>query len=76
MPFQIKNGKEVLAIIIEHDFEKEGIHFCTPNEYSQQLAYMHHPEGKIIEPHVHNTVHRQVYYTQEVLFIKKGKVQP
>ena len=23
MPFQIKNGKEVLAIIIEHDFEKE-----------------------------------------------------
>jgi len=36
---------------------------------------MKHPKGKIIEPHVHNPVPREVHYTQEVLFIKKGKVQ-
>jgi mannose-6-phosphate isomerase-like protein (cupin superfamily) len=33
---------------------------------------MHHPAGKVIEPHVHNPVPREVQYTQEVLFIKKG----
>jgi hypothetical protein len=36
---------------------------------------MHHPIGKIIEPHVHNPVLREVTYTQEVLFIKKGKLR-
>jgi len=36
---------------------------------------MHHPAGKIIEPHVHNPVPREVHYTQEVLFIKRGKIR-
>ena len=36
---------------------------------------MKHPKGKTIQPHVHNPVKREVHYTQEVLFIKKGKLQ-
>jgi mannose-6-phosphate isomerase-like protein (cupin superfamily) len=68
------NGK-LLAIIIPTEFDKPGIHFFTSNDLSQQLAYMHHPSGKIIEPHVHNPVLREVQYTQEVLFIKKGKLR-
>lgn len=75
MPFFIKDKEQVLAIIIGHDFNEEGVHFCTPDDYSQQLAYMHHPKGKIIEPHVHNLVNREVHYTQEVLFIKEGKLR-
>jgi hypothetical protein len=63
---------QLIAIIVSGQFSKPGIHFFTPNELSQQLAYMHHPTGKIIEPHVHNLVPRQVQYTQEVLFIRKG----
>nr|WP_258560849.1 hypothetical protein [Cylindrospermopsis raciborskii] len=31
--------------------------------------------GKIIQPHVHNPVPREVIYTQEVLFIKRGKLR-
>ena len=50
----------------------EGVDFITPSEYSQQVAYMHHPKGKLIDAHVHNLVHRNVVMTQEVLFIKKG----
>lgn len=68
------NGK-LLAIIIPTEFDEPGIHFFTSNDLSQQLAYMHHPSGKIIEPHVHNPVLREVQYTQEVLFIKKGKLR-
>ena len=63
---------ETLAIIIKSDFEKDGIEFFTPDDYSQQLAYMKHPKGKIIVPHVHNEVKRQVHLTQEVLVIKSG----
>jgi hypothetical protein len=65
----------ILAIVIPHDFSKPGIHFFTPHEFSQQLAYMSHPAGKIIDPHIHNVVSREVGLTQEVLFIKKGKLR-
>ncbi len=33
---------------------------------------MEHAAGKLIAPHVHNPVPREVHYTQEVLFIRKG----
>jgi hypothetical protein len=51
------------------------VHFFTPAEFSQQLGYIRHPAGKMIEPHVHNSVAREVYFTQEVLFIKRGKLR-
>lgn len=72
---EIKYNDEILAIIVRNDFSKEGIAFFTPNDFSQQLAYMKHPEGKVIHPHVHNAVERVVHFTKEVLFIKKGKLR-
>lgn len=72
---KIVHNDEIIAIIIRHDFEKQGIHFFTPNSFSQQLAYMKHPEGKVIEPHTHNAVPREVVYTQEVLFLKRGRLR-
>ena len=36
---------------------------------------MKHPAGKIIQPHVHNSAQRQVQFTKETLFIRKGKVR-
>lgn len=66
---------KLLAIIIRSDYRKEGIEFFTPNEFSQQLAYMNRPAGYKIAPHVHNKIQREVFYTQEVLFIKSGKVK-
>ncbi len=71
----IKKKDKTIAIIIRNDHQCEGIDFITPDEYSQQVAYMHHPEGKVIAAHVHNLVHRNVVMTQEVLFIKKGKIR-
>lgn len=71
----ITRDGQLLAIILSHNFQKPGIHFFTDNRFSQQLAYMSHPAGKKIEPHVHNKVERQVHYTQEVLFIRKGRLR-
>jgi hypothetical protein len=64
-----------LAIIIRHDFHKDGIEFLTPQSYSQQLGYMNRPQGYVIPPHMHNSVPREVEFTKEVLFIKSGKVR-
>lgn len=71
----IKKKDKLLAMIIKNNYNCEGVDFITPNEYSQQVAYMHHPAGKVIDAHVHNLVHRNVVQTQEVLFIKKGKLR-
>ena len=75
---QVENKKKkdkLLAMIIRNDYICEGVDFITPSEYSQQVAYMHHPTGKVIDAHVHNLVHRNVVLTQEVLFIKKGRLR-
>ena len=71
----LKVGDQLLAVIVSRDFDKPGIHFFTPDDLSQQLAYMRHPAGKVIDPHVHNPVDRSVQYTQEVLFIKRGRLR-
>jgi len=71
----ISIDKQVLAIIISPRFREPGIHFFTPDDSPQQLAYMHHPVGKEILPHVHNPVPREILFTQEVLFIKNGKLR-
>ena len=71
----IQHKTHLLAIIVSHQFNESGISFFTPNELSQQLAYMRHPAGKIIEAHIHNPVPREVQYTQETLFIKRGKLR-
>jgi len=72
---KIRDQNAELAIIVRSSFSQPGINFFTPNDYSQQLAYMNHPTGKEIQPHVHKKVQREVHYTQETLFIRKGKLQ-
>ena len=72
---EITHNSKLLAIIISNKFNETGIHFFTDESLSQQLAFMKHPAGKTIQPHVHNSVLREVHYTQEVLFIKKGKLR-
>ncbi len=72
---QVTHDGELLAIIISHQYSEDGIHFFTPNQFSQQLAFMKHPAGKEIAPHVHNPVPREILYTQEVLFIRKGRLR-
>ncbi len=72
---KIQHHDQLLAIIVSHAFSKPGIHFFTPDDLSQQLAYMRHPAGKIIDPHVHNPVPREVHFTQEVLVLKRGRLR-
>jgi mannose-6-phosphate isomerase-like protein (cupin superfamily) len=72
---RIVHDGEMVALIVRDEYSRPGISFFTPNELSQQLAHMRHPVGKIIEPHFHNPVPRSVAYTQETLFIKRGRLR-
>lgn len=75
MTKQIIHNNQILAVIIEKDYSKDGVEFFTPDEFSQQLAFMKHPAGKIIDAHTHNRIAREVSYTKEVLVIRKGRLR-
>ncbi len=72
---RIEKDGELLALIVPAEHAPEGIEFFTPNEFSQQLAYMKRPAGYRIPAHVHNELSRQVLFTREVLFIRRGRVR-
>ena len=72
---EIRKENNLVALILKSNYNENGIKFFTPNEFSQQLAYMNRPKGYIILPHIHNPVKREVYFTKEVLYIKSGKLR-
>jgi hypothetical protein len=72
---KIINNEKLLSIIIRAEYKSDGIEFFTPDDFSQQLAYMHRKKNYAISPHIHNAVQRDVQFTQEVLIIKNGKVR-
>lgn len=72
---QITHQGRTLAMLLRTTYKSDGIQFFTPNDFSQQLAYMNRPLGYVIAPHVHNSVPREVQFTKEVLFIKSGRVR-
>ncbi len=41
---RVVRANNLLSIIIRSDYCKDGIEFFTPNDISQQLAYMNRPE--------------------------------
>ena len=72
---QVTDGDKLCALIIRRNFSADGIHFFTPSQMSQQLAYMRRPAGYVIDPHVHQPALRSVWLTQEVLFMRSGRVR-
>jgi mannose-6-phosphate isomerase-like protein (cupin superfamily) len=77
----MKNVKEIIydnkliAIIVRVGFSSRGIKFFTAPDSSQQLAYINHPKGHLISPHVHNPIPRKIIFTREVIFVKSGKLK-
>ena len=70
----VSDGK-LFAIIIKNNFRTQGIHFFTDDSDTQQVAYMQHDKGHIIQNHYHNEIKREVLFTKEVLVMKKGQLK-
>jgi hypothetical protein len=71
----VTHGETTIAVIVRRDYCKDGIEFFTPSTFSQQIGYMHRPQGYTIAPHVHTPVVREVQYTNEALFIRRGRLR-
>jgi len=71
----LKSKKKLIAIIIKNNFKKKGINFLTPNKLSLQVGYMNHNKNHKIKPHHHLKQKRVVHNTNEILYIKKGKLR-
>jgi len=69
------NNTELYAIIVRDSYRNSSISFFTPADFSQQLGYLPHRRGAVIEPHEHKINTRIVNFTQEVLVIKEGRVK-
>ena len=68
-------GGRVAAIIVRSTFRPDGIQFVTPAEFSQQLGFMRRPAGHKIQPHIHAHIERESTLTQEVLYVRSGRVR-
>jgi len=64
-----------LALIIRAGFGQPGINFVTDDESVHQLGVLKWPQGHLIDAHVHNPMVRTIDSTQEVLFIRSGRVR-
>jgi hypothetical protein len=72
---EIKYKNKLIAIIIKSDYSSDKTVFFSPPTFSQQLGYLRHKKGDSIKSHFHKEVRREIILTQEVLFIKKGKIR-
>lgn len=72
---KIRHRDRLISVIIRAEHQPDGIEFHTPDDYSQQLACMRRPAGYVIAPHVHNEVPRNVVFTKETLFVRKGRAR-
>ena len=62
-------------MIIPNDYQKPGTNFLTSDDSPLQVGILCHPRSYKIIPHVHIPTPRQISSTQEVLFIRKGKMR-
>ena len=72
---KVVSNKRLIALIINKRFKSNGIKFFTNDNDPQQIGYMNRPKNYIVKPHKHLKVLRKINKTQEVLFIKQGKVK-
>ena len=70
----VYKGK-IIAIVLKKNLRAKGTSFYTPDEFSQQLGLLVHEKGKVVKPHKHNLVKREIVQTQEVLILQEGKMK-
>ena len=67
-------GELYAFIISNYKQKKEGIEFVTDGSSLLEFGIMNYKSGNKIQPHQHKPFKRETNGTNEVLFIKKGKV--
>lgn len=73
---EIKEGDMVLARHIPAAAAwTDGLSFFSQNDDFIQVGVWGYGAGKELKAHIHNEVPRQVLWTQEVLFVRTGRLR-
>lgn len=70
----IQKDNKILAKLIHEEDWNEGLGFYSNDDEYIQLGTWQYNSGKELLTHIHNEVERKVLRTEEVLYIKKGKL--
>lgn len=71
----IQHDGQTVAILVRNSYDVDGIRFMSPTDFALQLGQMRRPAGYQVVPHIHNPVERHTIGTQEVLFVKTGRIR-
>ena len=73
---EIKEGNLILARHIPASAAwNEGLSFFSQDTEFIQVGIWGYDQGKELKAHIHNEVKREVLWTQEVLFVRRGKIR-
>jgi hypothetical protein len=73
---EIKEGEIVLARHIPASAAwNEGLSFFSQDNEYIQVGVWGYSAGKELKAHIHNEVPREVLWTQEVIFVRTGKIR-
>jgi hypothetical protein len=73
---EIKENDSILARHISaQDAWGGGLNFFSKDSEFQQVGTWVYQSGKELHAHSHNEIERKVQWTQEVLYVKKGKIR-
>lgn len=72
---KIVDGNLTLAIIIRSDDWEDGLSFVSSETDYQQVGIWGYGKGKKLAPHIHLPAQRQALYTQEVVFVRDGRLR-
>jgi hypothetical protein len=72
---EIRHDDKLIAILLLSSFTSDKTVFFGEPDFSQQLGYIVYPKNGQVKSHFHRENLRNIVLTQEVLFIKKGRVE-
>jgi len=75
MTERITHNDRLLALIIRRDDTMPGVNFLTDDDSVMQVGILNHPKSKVLQAHIHQEAERRITGTQEVLFLRKGKLR-
>lgn len=70
----IKDGDEILSLIIRASLSPEKTSFVTPDAFIQQAGFVVYPQGGVIADHIHKPLQREIVGTPETLLVRKGRM--
>lgn len=65
----------ILAIVIRGEDWGQGLNFASLEEDYQQVGFWGYNKGKKLLPHIHLIAPREISSTQEVVFVKDGRIK-